>query len=54
MDPQEVARSGVAGFKKRKLCVVPGVTYKAMDIASQILPRAARGYMAKKVIAPDL
>ena len=54
MEPAKVARAGVEGLKKRKLCVVPGMTYKAMELASQILPRGARGYMAKKMIAPGL
>lgn len=54
MDPAKVARAGVNGLKKRKLCVVPGMTFKAIGMASQVLPRGARGYMAKKVIAPGL
>ena len=54
MEPAQVAKAGVDGFKRRKLCVVPGVQYKAMDVAAQILPRAARGFIAQKIIAPGL
>jgi hypothetical protein len=52
MDAGKVAMMAVRGFKKGKLCAVPGLTYKAANLLGRFFPRSVLGAVAERIFKP--
>ena len=42
----------VRGFKKGKLCAVPGLTYNAANLLGRFFPRSVLGAVAERIFKP--
>ena len=52
MDAGKVARIAVRGFKKGKLCAVPGLMYKTASLVIRFVPRSVLGAVVERIFQP--